>query len=147
MKKNETLKAILSAKRAHLDRMNRIKTRLKGESEEELTMISKKECGFGAWFYSDDRLKSMLGTQFYGNLESIHLKWHLEYRKLYELFYENTNKKGLFSKLMGKQKVSQMVLDKANLYYSDLEMTTNELVKAIDASYRRLNALNESYFT
>ncbi len=146
MNKNETLKAILSAKKAHLDRMNRVNARLNSESDEELTIVSKKECGFGTWFYSDHKLKSMLGTQFYDNLENLHSKWHIEYQKLYELCYKSRNKKGFVSKIVRRKTVSQMALDKARLYYSDLEITTSELVRAIDASYRRLNALNESYF-
>jgi hypothetical protein len=147
MDKNETLKSILAAKKAHIDRMNKVKSRLDGVSEDELVLVSKQECGFGIWFYSDERLKRMLGTQFYENLETLHTKWHIEYQKLYELCYENRNKKGLFSKLVGNNKVSKMVIDKAKLYYSDLEITTGELIKAIDSSYRRLNALNESYFS
>ena len=146
MNKSETLKSMLAAKKAHLDRMERVKERLNGETEEELTIVSKKECGFGSWFYYDRRLKSLLGTQFYDNLEQLHSKWHVEYQKLYELCYESRNKKGLVSKIVRKKTVSQMALDKAKLYYSELEITTDDFVRAIDASYRRLNALNESYF-
>lgn len=147
MDKNVTLQGILEAKKSHLDRMNKVKARINCTSDDELLLISRTECGFGIWFYGDKRLKSMLGTQFYENLEQLHSKWHLEYQKIYEIFDESKSKKGLISKLVGKQKISQMDLDKAKLYYSDLEITTSELVKAIDASYRRLNALNESYFT
>jgi len=147
MDKNQTLKAILSAKKSHLDRMDKVGGRINGSHEEELLLISRRECGFGTWFYGDKRLKNILGAQFYENLEILHSKWHMEYQKIYEIFYENSNKKGFLSKLVGKKKISQMDLDKAKLYYTELEVTTTELIKAIDASYRRLNALNESYFT
>lgn len=146
MDKNATLNAILKAKKSHIDRMNKVDARLNGLSDEALVLISKKECGFGTWFYGDKKLKAKLGTQFYENLENLHSKWHIEYQKLYELCYESRNKKGILSKIVGKQTISQMDLDKAKLYYSDLEITTSELVKAIDASYRRLSALSESYF-
>ncbi|WP_373073471.1 CZB domain-containing protein [Sulfurimonas sp.] len=147
MNKNETLEAILVAKKSHLDRMDKVNRRINGNFEDALLLISRTECGFGTWFYGDKRLKSMLGTQFFENLENLHSKWHLEYHKIYEIFYEHENKKGLLSKLVGNKKISQMELDKAKLYFSELQTTTNELIKVIDASHRRLNALNESYFT
>jgi hypothetical protein len=147
MNKNETLEAVMAAKKSHLDRMDKVKARINGNIDEELVLISTKECGFGQWFYGDSRLKSVLGTQFYETLENLHSKWHIEFQKIYEICQASKSKKGLLSKIVGKKGASQMDLDKVKLYYSDLELTTKELIKAIDASYRRLNALNESYFT
>ncbi len=39
-----------------------------------------------------------------------------------------------------------MELDKAKLYYSELEVTTQELLKVLGSSERRISALPESKF-
>ncbi|MGB3962461.1 MAG: hypothetical protein WBK95_09530, partial [Sulfurimonas sp.] len=75
----------------------------------------------------------------------LHAKWHMEYVRLFEIFFQN-KKQGFFSKVLGTSKVSDMDLDRAKLYYSELEATTNELLTALGVSERRLGALNESLF-
>jgi hypothetical protein len=63
--------------------------------------------------------------------------------RIYKIFF--LEKKGFFSKLFGK-KIEPFELDKAKLYYKELEDVSKELLHAIDATLRRINALPESKF-
>jgi len=146
MDKEKTIEAIINARKAHENQMKKIVALLNGKEVENPTAVSQRECDFGKWLYADNnRLKNILGTLFYTNLETLHTKWHVEYSTLFKIFFK-PKKKGFFSKAFGSQKVGGMELDKAKLYYSELEITTGELLKAIASSQRRLEALNEKKF-
>jgi len=146
MNKEKTVEAIINARKAHESQMKKIVSLLNGKKVENPTAVSKTECDFGKWLYEDNnRLKEILGTLFYTNLETLHAKWHIEYTRLFEIFFKS-QKKGFFSKAFGSKKVDDMELDKAKLYYSELEETTTQLLNAINSSQRRIEALNESKF-
>ena len=146
MDKERTIEAICNAKKAHENQMKKIQALLSGKEVENPTSVVKTECDFGKWLYDkDNHLKEVLGALFYSNLESIHAKWHIEYSRVFDIFFK-PKKKGFFSKAFGSDKVDGMELDKAKLYYSELEATTNELLKAIASSQRRIEALRESKF-
>lgn len=146
MDKAQSLEAIQNARRAHELQMKKIVAVINGEKVDNPTAVNKTQCDFGKWFYAEDgRLPKLLGALFYNELEVLHAKWHMEYVRLFEIFFQN-KKQGFFSKVLGTNKVSDMDLDRAKLYYSELETTTNELLKALGVSERRLGALNESLF-
>lgn len=146
MDKEKTIEAIVNAKKAHENQMKKIVGLLNNKEVENPTAVSKTECDFGKWLYEDNnRLREILGTLFYTNLETLHAKWHMEYSRLFEIFFKS-KKKGFFSKTFGSKKVDGMELDKAKVYYSELEATTGELLKAIASSQRRIEALNEKKF-
>jgi len=146
MDKLQTVEAIVNARKAHESQMKKIEALLKGKEVENPTAVLKTECEFGQWLYDDNNhLKELLGELFYTNLETLHGRWHIEYSRLFEIFFK-PKKKGFFSKAFGGDKVDGMELDKAKLYYSELEATTNELLKAISSSQRRIEALKEEKF-
>ncbi|PHQ65468.1 MAG: hypothetical protein COB99_03845 [Sulfurimonas sp.] len=146
MDKTKTLESIQNARRAHEAQMSKIKAAINGDKVENPTAVAKTKCTFGKWLYNDEnRLRDILGSLFYDNMEVLHAKWHTEYFKLFEIFFKE-EKKGFFSKILGSSKVSEMELDKAKLYYSELEETTKELLKALGSSERRIGALPESKF-
>ncbi len=146
MDKEKTIEAIVNARKAHENQMKKIVALLNGKEVENPTAVSKTECDFGKWLYEgDNHLKEILGTLFYTNLETLHARWHVEYSRLFEIFFK-PKKKGFFSKAFGSKKVAEMDMDKAKLYYSELEATTAELLKAIASSQRRIEALKESKF-
>lgn len=146
MDKIQTIEAIVNAKKAHEIQMKKIEALLNGKEVENPTAVLKTECDFGKWLYAENNLKSILGSQFYNNLENLHARWHIEYSRLFEIFFKGKKKSGLLSKMFGSGKVGGMELDKAHLYYSELEATTKELLKAISSSQRRLEALREEKF-
>ena len=146
MDKIQTLEAIENARNSHLSQMEKITAVINGEKVNNPTAVSKTQCTFGKWLYSDENnLKHILGALFYNNLETMHAKWHNEYVKLFDIFFKD-EKKGFFSKLVGANKIDPMDVDKAKLYFSELESTTAELLKILASCERRITALSESKF-
>ncbi|NOR58905.1 MAG: hypothetical protein GQ474_10325 [Sulfurimonas sp.] len=146
MDKAKTLESIQNARRAHEAQMAKIKAAIDGDKVDNPTAVAKTKCAFGKWLYDDENhLRDILGSFFYDNMEVLHAKWHSEYFRLFEIFFKE-EKKGFFSKILGSSKVSEMEIDRAKLYYSELEETTKELLKALGSSERRIGALQESKF-
>jgi hypothetical protein len=126
--------------------MSKIKAAIDGEKVDDPTVVAKTKCAFGEWLYDDENhLRDILGSLFYDKMEVLHAKWHSEYFRIFEIFFKD-EKKSFFSKILRSSKVSEMDLDKAKLYYSELEITTQELLKALGSSERRIYALPESRF-
>lgn len=146
MDKEHTLEAINNARNAHISQMDKIESLIKGEEVQNPTAVAKTECQFGQWLYkNDNHIEDILGSQFYENIEVLHAKWHHEYLRIFKIFFKE-KKKSFFSKLFKLNDMDEMELDKAKLYYSELQVTTNELLRALASSERRISALNESKF-
>jgi len=147
MNKEKTLQSILNAKKAHESQMQKINTALDGGDVNNPTALSKTECDFGNWLYDEDNnLRKVLGSLFYDKLELLHAKWHQEYINVFEILFKKEKKKGFFSKFTKTAKISEMDMDKVKLYHLELKTTTKELLQSIDASHRRLMALQEAKF-
>lgn len=149
MDKQSALESIEKATESHIYQMDKIRTLITGKDIENPTAVSQTQCAFGQWLYGDENhVKEILGVQFYDNLETLHSSWHIQYFKIYNIFFKKEEvHKGLFSKLLGStNKVSEMEIDKAKLYYAELKEVTDKLLKALGASKRRIMALSDSKF-
>ena len=147
MTKVETLEAIEKARLAHMEQMRKIDLLSRGREVENPTSVAKTECQFGKWLYGDTKesLVNVLGLQFYEELDRAHEIWHSEYAKIYELVVPK-KKKGFFSKLLHSEEVDPMALDKAKAYYDELEKNTQTLLRMLEKSKRRINAMSEEKF-
>jgi len=108
--------------------------------------IEKKDtfCSFNVWALDNTTLEKLLGIQIYKKLITAHAQWHVYYKKILQiLFEENTSK---FRKLFSS-KPSPQAIDKAKAYFHDLQEATKELDHMVTVCERRLNALNESKFS
>jgi len=147
MTKTEMLQAIENAKHIHLEQMNKIKLEIAGKEVQNPTALGKMDCECGIWFYKNEKeMKSVCGLQLFERLDKSHEKWHIDYANIYNLFFKE-EKKGLFSKIMGSGKRNEMKLDKAKLYFSELQKDTAELLSVSDSAIRRVSALKESKFS
>ncbi len=146
MDKSKTLEAIQSARKSHKAQMLKIEQALDGEDIDNPTAVSKIECNFGLWLYGkDNHVKEILGSQFFSAIELYHSRWHGEYLRIYNILFKK-KKKGFFSKMIASPKIDSMELDRVKLYHSELKATTNELLKILASSERRLEAMSESKF-
>jgi hypothetical protein len=146
MDKNQTLEAIEMAKNAHENAMAKIETAMNGDKVETPTPSAKTMCRFGKWLYAEENhLSEILGELFYNKLEKAHEQWHLEYTRIFNIFFKE-KKGGFFSGLLGGNKVDPLELDKAKLYYSELEVSTKELLHVLGACERRVSAMSEAKF-
>jgi|GEM_PF-1482608 hypothetical protein len=147
MDKTKTLESLQNARKAHLSQMAKIEAAMSDHDVDNPTAVAKTKCEFGQWLYAEENhVKEILGAQFYENIETLHGQWHAEYIRIFDIFFKDNKKKGFFSKIIGGHKHDEMEIDKAKLYYSELQVTTNALLKALDSSERRVSALNESKF-
>ncbi len=102
MDKEKTLASIQNARRAHEAQMSKIKATINGERVENPTAVSKTKCDFGIWLYDDENhLRNILGSLFYDNMEVLHGKWHSEYLRIFEIFFQE-QKKVFLQKYLGQ---------------------------------------------
>ena len=146
MNKQETIEAIEHARKAHIEQMDKIKLLIEGKHVDNLTPVLKTKCAFGHWLYGDKKsIKNILGVQFYDNLDAVHEEWHIQYAKIYAIFADEKEER-FFSKLFKMHKIDELEMEKAKVYYKDLEEITKNLLRALDASERRVQALSPSKF-
>lgn len=147
MNRNETLEAIEKARNAHESQMSKIEKLVHGEEVAHPTAVAKTQCAFGKWLYGkDNHLEELLGSLFYNNLEQIHAQWHSEYVRVHQIFFNEKKKKGFFAHLVGTDKVDDLEIDKAKLYYTELQATTKELLSVLASCERRVTAMPDSKF-
>ena len=146
MNKQEMIEAIEYARRAHIDQMNKIEALIEGKRVNGLTPIAKTKCDFGKWLYGDsENIRVVLGVQFFENLDLLHETWHVEYSKIYNIFFAESTR-GLFAKLFSSNKINTLEIEKSKVYYKELQKATQDLLRALEVSQRRVLALNESKF-
>jgi len=147
MTKSELVDAIENAKHVHQEQMDKIESEIAGEKIENPTALGKMDCECGIWFHSHTKLmQDILGLQLFERLDKSHEKWHMDYVNIYNLFFKE-KKKGVFTKILGFGKPNEMTLDRAKLYYQELQKDTDELLKISDSAIRRVLALSDSKFS
>jgi len=146
MDKNQTVAAMVRARKSHETQMAKIEASLSGEKVENPAPLLKTSCDFGKWLYSpENHIEEILGELFYVKLEKAHAQWHAEYARIYHIFYKE-EKKGFFSSLLGSHKIDDLEIDKAKLYYMELEVTTKELLHVFGSCERRISAMSDTKF-
>jgi len=146
MSKEEALADVQKAKHALEAQMAKLQDLINGVDVPNPLAAAKEKCEFGKWLYSyDNHMRRILGEQFYLRLESLHKKWFVDYMKIFDMFVHE-DEKTFLSKLLNSSSISSLDLDKAKVYFLELEATTKELLLNLEKSERRLHALNESKF-
>jgi len=146
MDKQATLAAMEKAKTSHEAQMAKIETLLDGVEVSHPTPVVKIECSFGQWLYNDENhLEDILGTQFYKKLDTQHEAWHTQYIKIYNIFFKD-KKSGFFAGLLGKNKVDDLLVDKAKMYFTELQPISAELIHTLESSHRRVTAMSDAKF-
>lgn len=145
MNKENTLISLDEIIKEHNLRMRKLQTVLKRKDMDDNMPVFKK-CIFADWLNSENKsLKNILGPLFFGNLDKLHIEWYREYMKIKNIFLKKENQ-SLFGKLLRGSKVSEMDIDIAKMYYFNLEKKSDDLLRALGSSQRRLEALKEDKF-
>jgi hypothetical protein len=146
MNKEKTLQSIQDAIKTYDIQLEKIALAIQGKEIKDIITPDRKNCEFGQWFYnSENKLRDILGSFFYDQIEVLHIQWHNEYEKIFNILFKK-QKKGFLSKILGSSKIDEMELDKVKLYHNELTTTTKELLKILGSSERRISALPESKF-
>ena len=147
MNRNETLEAIAKARSSHESQMTKIENLIAGEEVASPTALPKTQCAFGKWLYAkENHLEEILGSLFFNNLETKHAQWHSEYIRVHDIFFKEEKKKGFFSNLLGSKKIDDLEIDKAKLYFTELSVTTKELLAVLSSCERKVSAMSDSKF-
>lgn len=145
MEKNEALKEMENAIEAHEEQLKTSRLMAYGMSvDEEAAALDEKKCLFGRWLYRNKSwLKRFFGASTIEEIEKLHVLWHSENRKIYEIY---THKKGggFFGKLLGKKRFEEGDLDRAKAYYAELKNITEELLKRMKLLQIRARSRPES---
>ena len=148
MTKEEMLSAMASLQGTHIAQMEKIKSAIAGKDIQNPTALGKLECECGIWFHKhEEQIKNILSLQLFERLDKNHEQWHVDYENIYNLFFKEEKKKGFFSKIINVSKSDMMKLDKAKLYFSELEKDTQELLNTSEIALRRVSALSEKKFS
>ncbi len=146
MGKKKMITALENARKSHKLQMRTIDSMIKGKEVSETLEVDRYKCEFGKWLYHEDNhLKHILGSQFYTKLDDEHTRWHSECHKISEILSVK-EKKGFISKLIGSNKEQLMKREKAGIYHEQLKIKTEELLKVLTSSQRRLEAIHDDKF-
>ena len=146
MEKNQMITALQNARKSHRLQMRNISSMIKGKEVNEKLEVDKHKCEFGKWLYNEDnRIKNILGSQFYAKLDDEHTRWHSECHKISDILSVE-EKKGFISKLIASNKEEHMKREKAGIYHEQLKIKTEELLKVLISSERRLEAMHDDKF-
>jgi len=138
------LHALEHAKKVHQEQMLKIEKLLEGKEVSSPTPLAKTECGCGEMFYDNqEEMIAILGLQLFEKLDMYHSLWHVEYAKIYKIFFKE--KRGLFSKMF-KSKPTSLELDKAKMYRNELVQISNDLYHVSETALRRVSALSATKF-
>ena len=146
MNKQYMISALENARKSHKLQMRTIGSMIKGKEVTEKLEVDKHKCEFGKWLYDEDNhIKHILGSQFYTKLDEEHTRWHSECHKISDILSVK-EKQGIISKLIGSNKEEQMKREKAGIYHEQIKIKTEELLKVLTSSQRRLEAMHDDKF-
>jgi hypothetical protein len=148
MEKENTIKQLRDAKRAHIKWVQRAKALIEGlPVEKEQVPVDCTECMFGQWFYGEGQgLNSMPGMDCTKEIEALHYELHDIYMMIFKIYFTDMNRSFL-SKLFGtSKKITDHEKDVARDHYKRLKDVSERLLLIIEKLERRLSALPESAF-
>jgi hypothetical protein len=142
MKKKDVIYVLENAERYHKEQLEKVARLLQGKKEKKLTPLNKEACEFGKWLYGEGRvIETMLGLQFYDNIELMHAFWHNEYAKIYNLLFD-TQKNRIVSFFLGNKKhLSATTMQEVQHHFQELQEITKNLLKALSVAKKRILAL------
>ncbi|MEA2027835.1 MAG: CZB domain-containing protein [Campylobacterota bacterium] len=165
MTREELLDGLVQAKESHLSNMRKINNIIRNRSFiNRPPELESTNCGFGHWLHNTEELEKIIGSIFYGDLVTIHKKWHEIYLDMYNSFFENKKLTAILDKIDSSEKEKE--IDKLNIkmtkvkfklstldeerikaLYSDLGKVSNQLKTTIDSCERKIHATSYTLFT
>lgn len=148
MEKSEVLKAIRTARRAHIIWVDNVKALVHGlPIKKEEIPISLTSCDFGKWFYCDGQiLLSIFREDAVKKLDDKHKELHDIYMEIFKIYFFR-GKKSLFKRLFRRgKKIPAKEEYNALVYLAELEKVSNELVSYLNIIEKRMVLITEERF-
>jgi len=164
MIREELLKSLSDAKDMHIVNNRRINSIVKNRAFIHRPPVSDiSQCKFDKWLHSDSTIEKVVGSIFYGDLLTLHNKWHNVYLNIYYTFFENQKLTELLEKIdksekekeiekltekMSKIKFKLTTLDeeKIKALLNDLGKISSQIKSIIESCERKINATSSSLF-
>ncbi len=134
------------AKQAHIRWVSYAYGLVEGlELNQDMVPVFETDCAFGKWYYGDGQLLSALPE--YEAIEAPHRELHKKYARIVKLLFGENEKKGWFSRLIGKKsKIDDQRREHAMILYRELEAASQEVVKSLKALEQRLRDMTDTEF-
>lgn len=146
--KEEVLKSIRSARRAHVKWVERAKALVNGlEVTKEQIPIDVTVCEFGKWFYCDGQiLLAIFKEKAVKKLEDKHKELHENYMKIFKIYFDTSNRTLLQKLLKRKKKISATEEQEAINVLSSLEKVSDELISFLNIIEKKINSIDSKQF-
>ena len=148
MEKLEVLRAIRSARRSHVEWVQRAKSLVNGlPVTKEQIPLEVTTCSFGRWFYCDGQiLLSIFTEEAVKSVEEKHKELHDIYMKIFKIYFSTVDQ-SFFAKLFKyRKKVSYTERAMAIEEIEKLEVVSSELISYLNIIEKKLNAIDEESF-
>ena len=146
--KSEILKNIRTARRSHVQWVDRAKSLVHGlKITKDQNPLKVTTCEFGTWFYCDGQiLLSIFKEDAVKALEDKHTELHDVYMKIFKIYFDTSNC-SLWSKLMRKRKrVSKTEEAAAIIHLKELEEVSNKLVSFLNIIEKKITSIDDAKF-
>ena len=148
MNRAEIIKAIDEALSSHNDQVEKIEDLFNGDNVTTPTSVDKKKCSFGLWIYSPQNcIKDLLGYEVYEKLVSYHEEWHIDYKEIYNSFYNKPQKSFLTKVLHLQENMDPVSFRMSNFYHRELIIASCKLTMTLEDCKEKIIGLEDSKFT
>ena len=148
MDKQENLRHIRVAKRAHLNWVSHAHALILGMPlEENQIPVYATDCKFGQWYYHDGQV--LASIKGFREIEQSHIDLHETYQEIFKLLFRREEKKqGFWGKLFGRKVEITDEQDKtrAQQLYTQLKAYSEVVVSHLDTLEKELNQMDDEKF-
>jgi len=150
-KKRFMLNQIADARVSHTRWLRRAKHLIEGlPVRDGMLCLDPSHCEFGKWFYKEGvQYKQVLKfDKIVEKIEKYHLQLHEIYVEIYKIYFVQTKRSWVVSKLLASpyNEPSMKQKEMAKLHLRELEETSKKLLSELTALERLIAAVNEKQF-
>jgi len=148
MKKEEVLKKIRAARRAHVIWVDRARSLVNGfPVHKDQIPIEVTSCDFGKWFYCDGQILLVIFSEVaIKRLEDKHRELHDAYMKIFKIYFDTSNQSLLAKLLKRRKRISDRERHMAMEDLQKLEVISDELVSYLNIIEKKMNQIDEKTF-
>ncbi len=144
-KKNEIIKKLRDAKKAHRRWVSNAQTLAQGVPvKNDQLPLNETECGFGSWYYGEGQ--ALRKQPVFRAIEAPHTALHATYLQIFNLLFRE-RKVGLFGRLLGKKaEPTAAELDEAKRLISVLNGESLKIMDLLDELEDVIVSMDETEF-
>ena len=146
MLSNDFLKEMESARLAHIKWLQRVQRLIENMPvSDSMIPLNPVQSGFGHWLYSNGLEYKELArlTSTVENIKKYHEKLHYTYVNIYKIYFVDSKRSWLFSKLLSTHKeIPSQQQNTAYKYFEELQDISQKLIKEFDSLHRNITRVD-----